>query len=111
MYFSLETKLILEEIFFCLEEIWKNVDPWSTEMKNKKNSKYRVRKWTCFLSKNDVKYLEMLPVQFSTTLVFSSRNFNLFSIFDELSPGMKTLTKSQKKIAVDNPRVRAVFRS
>ena len=37
-----------------------------------------MRKWKKISSKFNVKYIEMIPVKFSTTLIFSSRNFNFF---------------------------------
>ena len=48
-------------------------------MKNKRNSKCWVRNWgNLFSPKFNVKYTEMIPVKFSATLIFSSRNFNFF---------------------------------
>ena len=51
-----------------------------------------------FSSKFNVKYIEMIPVKFSTTLIFSSVNFNFFSFFDELSTEMKNLKKSKCQV-------------
>ena len=74
---------ILYNFDFFLRELqfFSFFDELSTEMKNQKNSKCQVRKWKKIPSKFNVKYIEMIPVKFSKTLIFSSWNFNFFNFW------------------------------
>ena len=74
-----DPRQILYNLDFFVQElqIFSVFDELSTEMKNKKNSKCRVKKWKKNSSKFIVKYKEMIPVKFSTT----ARNGEAITIF------------------------------
>ena len=94
-----DPRQILYNFDFFVQELqfFSIFDELSTEMKNKKNSKCRVRNWKkLFSPKFNVKYIEMIPVKFSATLIFSSWNFNFFNFRWTVHRDEK-MTKSQKK--------------
>ena len=84
--------------FFVQElQMFSIFDELSKEMKNKKKFKCREGNWKkLFSPKFNVKYIEMIPVKFSATLIFSSRNFNFFK-FSMNCPQRWKMTESQKK--------------
>ena len=64
---------------------WNIKDLWVGWESEKKSSKF------------NVKYIEMMPIKFSTTLIFSSGNLKFFSFFPFFHYFGQKMTKSKKK--------------